>query len=529
LIPTRNIYNQVFMRHPNIISGLRPLNIFSGLRPLHIFLGLLISLSATMLQAQTANPTNAASPVGNTDSVVGDNLTLPQAIAIAIKNNLVVNTADITSQTIRVQYMQAWDNLIPTLNANTNYGSNFGHSINPTTNTFVTSRNNSFSYNVNAGATIFAGLQLQNAIKAQRFNYEASRYDLQQQKEFITLNVLLDYLQVLSSRDLLGIAIGQRASDTVQLNRLVSVNNEGNLLTTTGGIEALSNLQGQVAQDEINIANAINTLETAKVNLFSLLNVPYRRDLEYQNSITATDISEYPATSDAIFRKALDIIPSIKSASLRVNEYQRLLAQTKGQYYPTLSFNANVSSNYSNQDQSSFIVDSNFIKTSNFVSVGGTNYNLNAIQYNNGFKTIPFGDQVKDNRTEFVGLTLSIPILNRLQARNNVKIARLNLRQFELNNTNTRLVLQQTIELAFQNMMDAYKNYKFYNAQATAYAEAFRITNIKFTEGVVTSDIYILAKQRSDAATTNLAAARYIYIFRTKVLDYYQGSLNLGQ
>jgi outer membrane protein len=498
------------------------------MRHLNIFFGLLIFLSNTKLEAQN-NRSAANSATATTDSVVGDNLTLPQAIAIAIKNNLVVNTADIVSQSTRIQYMQAWDNLIPTISANGQYGSNFGHSINPTTNTFVTSRNNSFVYNVNAGATLFQGLQLQNGIKAQRFNYEASKYDLQQQKEFITLNVLLDYLQVLSSRDLLAIAIGQLASDTVQLNRLANMSREGALTTTNGGLEALSNLQGQVAQDQINIATAVNTLETSKVNLFQLLNVPYRRDLEYQNSVTATDISEYPATSDAIFQKALQIIPSIKSAALRVNEYQKLLAQTKGQYYPTLSLNANVSSNYSNQDQSSFIVDSNFAKTSNFTTVGGTNYNLNVVQYQSGFKTIPFSDQIKDNRTEFIGLSLNIPILNRLQARNNVKNAKLNLRQTELNNNNTRLALQQTIELDFQNMISAYKQYKFYNDQANSYAEAFRITNIKFTEGVVTSDIYILAKQRSDAAATNLAAAKYIYIFRTKVLDYYQGNLSLVQ
>lgn len=76
-------------------------------------------------------------------------------------------------------------------------------------------------------------------------------------------------------------------------------------------------------------------------------------------------------------------------------------------------------------------------------------------------------------------------------------------------------------------MIAAYKSFKFYNDQAAAYAESFRITNIRFTEGVVTGDVYIQAKARSDAATINAAYARYAYIFRTKVLDYYQGRLSI--
>ena len=111
--------------------------------------------------------------------------------------------------------------------------------------------------------------------------------------------------------------------------------------------------------------------------------------------------------------------------------------------------------------------------------------------------------------------------------RNNVRNAKINLATAKLTETNTRLVLQQSVELAFQNMIAAYRSYKAYIDQAKAYAESFRITNIRFTSGVVTSDIYIQAKARSDAAIINVAAAKYAYIFRTKVLDYYQGRLQI--
>ena len=85
----------------------------------------------------------------------------------------------------------------------------------------------------------------------------------------------------------------------------------------------------------------------------------------------------------------------------------------------------------------------------------------------------------------------------------------------------------QNVENAFQNMVAAYKSYKGYIDAAKAYEESFRITNIRFTEGVIASDVYIQAKTRSELAEVNLSAAKYIYIFRTKVLDYYQGKLDL--
>jgi outer membrane protein len=164
--------------------------------------------------------------------------------------------------------------------------------------------------------------------------------------------------------------------------------------------------------------------------------------------------------------------------------------------------------------------------TTGYVNVSGTKYYTFADHQQYDYHKIPIWDQIKNNRNQQFGLQLNIPILNYLRVRNNVKQARLNLRNQQLISENTRLVLQQNVEAAYQNMIAAYKQYKFYIDQAAAYAESFRTTSIRFNEGVINSDVYILAKNRTDAANINLAAAKYTYIFRTKVLDYYQGKLS---
>jgi outer membrane protein len=492
------------------------------------FLLLLLSFSlSTRLLAQNNEAAHAAQNDQSQQDSIGATLTLPQAIAIATRNNLAIAQAGLTSQGQKINYDQAWEYMLPTFSGSGGQQLNFGRTINSSTsNSFVTSQFNSGNAGLSGGLTLFHGLELQNLLKENRYAYHASQMDLQWQKDQITLAVLLDYLQVLSSRDQLRLAYEQATVDSISLIRLEAQGREGAL----NPVSNLTDLRGQYAQDQINIATAVNNLETAKVAVFSLLNVNYRREVEYQNSVTATDISAYQATSDSIFQHALEIIPAIKSAQLKVYEFDRALAYYRGAYWPTVTFNGGVSTNWTN-------VPAN----TSFVTTGAPTYTETGVYYTDpngvnpvyqqnatGYPVYPkFGDQFKNNRSEYLGINVSIPILNGFQARNNVRQAKLTLKNYQLQNTNTRYALQQTIEVAFQNMIAAYKTYKFYQEQAVAYEESFRITNIRFTEGVVTSDVYILAKGHSDQAEVNLAAAKYIYIFRTKVLDYYQGKFTL--
>ena len=444
-----------------------------------------VALCIGTLEAQTS----AADSIGST-------LTLHQAVDIAIRNNLLVNQTDLQSQTYKVAFDQSWQFMLPTLSANANEGLSFGRSLNTTNYTYVNSQTASGNYNLNAGLVIFSGLQLQNGVKAARYNYEASRLDLRYQKDNVTLNTLLAYLQVLAARDQLSAVRQTESADTAQLHRNEVLSHEGALLS----LSDLTNIQGQVAQDEINIATAVNNLEAMKVALFQLLNVPYKREVEYENSVSTADISDYQATPDSLFASALRVVPNVQSTSLKVLGMEKNLAAARGAYFPTLGFSGNVNSYY------------------NGAATVNNNPNLK----------IPWGTQFHDNRSEYVGLYLNVPILNGFRVRNNVRNAKINLANARLTESTTRMVLQQSVELAFQNMIAAYKSYKFYIDQAKAYAESFRITDIRFTSGVVTADVYIQAKARSDAAVINLAAAKYAYIFRTKVLDYYQGRLQIS-
>lgn len=454
---------------------------------------------------------------------IGKMVNLKQCVDIAIKNNLQIQQNQTQMETSRVNWKQAKDYLLPTLNGQGSYGINFGRSINPYTNQYIDQQINTGNYGLNTNLLIFSGLQTQNSIKQYSFAYDASKMDLQQQKDNITLGVLLAYLQVLSNQDLLAISRAQANVDSQQVVRLEIQNKEGAIAPAT-----LYDLQGQYANDLVNIVNSVNALESSKVSLFQLLNVPYVRDIDFERVPLNITVSPSQTSSDSIFQTAVQILPLVKSADLRIKSYQKALQVAKGAYYPSLSFYGSVTTNYSSAAEVNVpgtIMDQT--TDSYILESGSKNYVISPTEIGASSEKISFGDQFKNNRYTQIGLQLSIPIINYFRARNNVKIAKINLQNSQNIANNTRNQVQQNVELAYQNLIAAVGQFKSYQDQVAAYQLSFRAAEIKFNAGAITSVDYVIAKNNFDRANINYTLSRYNYIFRTKILDYYQGRLSL--
>jgi outer membrane protein len=448
-------------------------------------------------------------------------LTIKQCVDLAIKNNLQVQQSEIQLETNGVAFRQSKENLLPQINGSISQGMNFGRSVNTFNNTYVDEQNSSGNYGLNGNLILFNGLQLQNAIRQNALFYKASKMDLQQQKDNITLQVINAYLTVLSNKEALEIAIKQASVDSAQVARLEIQNKQGAIPPAT-----LYDLKGQYASDLVNVVNSVNALETSKVNLFALLNVTYQRDATFEMVSMDADISDLNNSSDSIYQAALQTIPTIKANDLRVQSFQKSIAVMRGKLWPTLVLYGNLNSNYTsiatNTIPNSLPTPGN---TGEFVTIGPNTYDVQA----NGYPSekTSFGDQVKNNRYQSFGLTLNIPILNYFSARNNVKIAKLNYQNAKVISNASHYQLQQMVEQAWQNLKAAYGQYKGYVEQVNAYGESFRTAEIRFNAGVITSVDYVIAKNNVDRANLNLSAARYNYIFRTKILEYYEGRLSL--
>jgi len=448
-------------------------------------------------------------------------LTIKQCVDLAINNNLQVQQSQIQLDQNGVLYKQSKDNLLPQINGTIQQQFNYGRSISNLNNSYVDVQNGAGNYGLNGNLLLFNGFSYQNAIKQNALNYDASKMDLQQQKDNITLNVILNYLTVLSNQEALDIARSQASVDSAQVARLEIQNQQGAIPPAT-----LYDLKGQYASDLVNVVNAVNALEVSKINLFSVLNVPYQKDATYEMVTMNADISDLRTSSDSIFQTALQIIPNIKATDLRVQSFQKSIAVARGRYYPSLSIYGSLSSNFTSIATTDIPGTGVPFSTGQYVNVGGSSYDVMGTSFST--QKTSFGDQVKNNRFQAFGFQLNIPILNYLSVRNNVKTAKLNYENAKVLSNASRNQLQQLVEQAWQNLRSAYGQYKGYLDQVHAYGESFRTAEIRFNAGVITSVDYVIAKNNYDRAKTNLSAARYNYIFRTKILEYYQGRLSLN-
>jgi outer membrane protein len=448
-------------------------------------------------------------------------LTIKQCVDLALKNNLQIQQSQIQLDQNGIAYKQAKDNLLPQINANLSEQNNYGRSISNVNNGYVDIQNSSGNYQISANLVLFNGLSLQNAIKQNALFYNASKLDLQQQKDNITLGVILAYLTVLSNQETLDIARKQASVDSSQVVRLEIQNQAGAIPPAT-----LYDLKGQYASDQVNVVNAVNAYEISKVSLYTLLNVPYQKDASYEMVSMNADVNDLNNSSDSIYQIALQTIPNIKATDLRVQSYQKSITAARGRLYPTLLLYGNLNSNFSSIATTNIPGTEFPFKTGDYVNVAGTPYDV----FGTGLSTqkTSFGDQVKNNRFQNFGLQLNIPILNYFAARNNVKIAKLNYENAKVLSNASHNQLQQLVEQAWQNLRSAYGQYKGYLDQVHAYGESFRTAEIRFNAGAITSVDYVIAKNNYDRANTNLSAARYNYIFRTKILEYYQGRLSLN-
>jgi outer membrane protein len=158
------------------------------------------------------------------------------------------------------------------------------------------------------------------------------------------------------------------------------------------------------------------------------------------------------------------------------------------------------------------------------VTLGGnmqTNYSSAA---QNAMGKISYNEQIRNNVFYGLNLGVSIPIFRSFRARNNVKLADITVRNNELIEENTKVQLRQQIEQAHLNMTNAYERYKTLLQQVDAYATSFKAAEARFTAGVGTSVDYIIAKSNLDRANINLIAAKYDFVLRKKILDYYQNA-----
>jgi outer membrane protein len=368
---------------------------------------------------------------------------------------------------------------------------------------------------------LFNGSSLQNEIKTNKLGFEASKMELQQSKDNLTINIILSFLTVLSAEENLQQSIEQKAVSDSQVNRLAILNQTGAIAPSE-----YYDLKGQLAADEINIVNNKASVETAKLNLLQLLNIPYDKKLLVEKLPETSFNTIYENTSEKIYATALQQFAQIKSVELRTKSAATNIRAVKGQLFPTLSLDGNAYTNYSSVASQDFFVNTTEAPGNDYVIVNGSKTPVVTQQNNFITKKITFGNQLNNNFFTTFNLSLSIPLFNASQVRNKIKMAKIDLKNSEFIEKNTKLELQHEIERAYVNLVSSTEKYKLLLGQVASFQESFNAAEIKFNSGAITSVDYLVAKNNLDKAKSNLISAKYDITLREKILDYYQGKEN---
>lgn len=229
---------------------------------------------------------------------------------------------------------------------------------------------------------------------------------------------------------------------------------------------------------------------------------------------------------EEIYSLALQKLAAVKAADLRVSSSVMAVKAAKGAYYPSVSLFGGASTNYSSAAMLNSFVSSADVQTGAYVQYNGTNLPVLARQDTYKSTPINYGSQFNNNISYGFGVSMRIPLFNALRVRNAVKMAKNDELSSRLVADNIRLQLRQNIDQAYININATSKRYLALQEQAAAYAESFRIATLRFDNGVINSPEYLIAKNNLDRVNGNLIIAKYEYMLRKKILEFYMGMLN---
>jgi len=413
---------------------------------------------------------------------------LQKCINYALDNNIKIKQGVISTQYQQNQLKQSQNSRLPNLNGQVSQNLNFGRSL-TYDNTYKDINSAESDFGLSTSVPVFQGLQITNNIAKLKLDFQASVEDLAKAKSDISVNIASTYLSILFAKDLVKVSEDQLKVTNLQIQQINEKVEAGSLARGS-----LLEIQAQAAGEDLNLVNAKNQLQLAKLQLTQLLEIPLKDDFDVEVP-TLPEVSAQVSivTSNEVYKSALMSRPEIKGADLRFQSSKYQLKIAQGVLYPTVSLYANLYDSYNNK----------------YTDIKG-NY-------------IAFSDQLRNNQRKGIGAQMNIPIFSRFANKIQIDNARLQVMNTGLELESTKKLLRADIETAQTNAVASLNRFISNQKAVSSMKEAFRYSEEKFSVGLVNAVDYNTAKTKLSKAESDLIQAKYEFIFRTKILDFYRG------
>lgn len=409
--------------------------------------------------------------------------TLEETINYALEHNLSIKQADLDLENAELSYEQSKAQRLPNLSASASQRWSNGSTIDPITSDFINQKSSSTSLGLNSSMTLFNGFQITNQIKQNKLATEQSELLLEETKNSIEISVLEAYVQALYSNEAVTIAQNQLDASAKELEQAEGLF-KGRSLT----LKDLNDIQSQHASNQYNLINAKASYQQRILTLKQLLLLDGSTSLELVAPADDYEVQAALNDYEAIYRSALEFLPQVEASKTNIAINSTSLDIAKGALYPTLSLSGGLSSGYTK-------------------SMG-----------------LSFADQIDGNFSQSLGLSLSIPIFNRLSTSTNIQKAKIGIKQAELSYQSTQQELYQNIEQAWLNASANSEQMSAAEVSRDAARSSYQLAKAQFDVGELTATDLIVAQTALNTAELNYIQAKYLTILYTQLLEFYQGN-----
>ena len=447
----------------------------------------------------------------------GQTLTLQECVELALEKNITIKQSELDIANAELDKSNAFGNFLPNINAQTSHSWNIGLNQNITTGLLENLTTQFSSLGVNMGVDIYNGLQNVKRLHRANLAIIAQQYNLADISDDTALLVANSYLQVMFNREQLGVQESQFAVSLKELER-TKILIEAGVLTTRDIFE----IEATIASQQQSVVQAQNNLRLTKINLAQLLLIT-----DYENFDIAVEAFDVPfpqildETPKAIFEKALSDRNDIKLSltNLEISKTDIEIAKTSLQ--PSLSAFYSYSTRISYSDR---LTGTGVFNQFPIGTVAATGQEVvTQVEQRGVIGPSSFVDQLQMNDGHNFGIQLSIPILNGFSAKNNVKRSKVNLMRFENQFEQQKLGLESTVNQAYNDAKGAFNFYKAAQKTVIARNDAYQDATKRFDAGVMNSFEFTQIKQRYEASVSDELRAKFDYVFKLKVLEFYFG------
>jgi len=439
---------------------------------------------------------------------------LKRCVEFAYENNVQMKQSAFSVKIQEYNLAQSKAALLPSVNAGADYNMNFGRSVDPYTYEFTTQNIQSSNLYVSAQMTLFGGGKNFNTIRRNNYNLMASIQEQAKLKDDLAMNIATVFLQILFNQEILKTSENRLTQSKDQEDFTLKLVNAGKLPEGD-----LLNMKAQTANSELQVINARNQLKNTELLLQQLIDYTDTSAFEIEVPLITSTDTILPYTLDEVYQTALTM-PEIISQEYRLKASAYDVSIARSNFYPKLTMSASYSTGYSDARKQYTPGDTLALPVG---YTGATYQTVYMFQPTFTESAYPFIDQFADNAGTSVGLRLSVPIFNNRMTETAIKTAKIQTLNQEVNVYNAKNTLFKTISEAFGNADAALQRYRASERAMLANKTAYEYSEKKYKIGLISNYDFQLIYNNYQNAESEHIQAKFDYLFRRSILDYYAG------